>query len=341
MKKLVTALLALVMIFSMVSCAQKEEPKKEAPKTSESTTEEKVPEDEKKDTYKIGFSFYNLSNPVWAEVVDEAGVYGKQFGCDVTYVDCGQDAQKQVSQIENFIMSECDAIVILPIDAAAVVDVVKEAKEAGIHVLSYSTDFEGAETNLALDPDSCGAALADMAAPYIEEKYPDGKFDWVFEDIPSIELGVLEGKAVEKRMLELFPESNLLGNAEVLTTEEGVSVTENFMQAHPQCRVFMGISAGVGTGGNEAIKTAVPKEEWDDYLLFSVDATEQECQNIINGEVLKGSIGLGGGRDHGRMMIDLVMKILNGEEVERHVGLPPIAVTADTVEDYFANTYAK
>lgn len=342
MKKLATLLLALVMLFGVTACAKTEETKIEDSKPQESKTEDPKANDEKtKENYKIGFSFYNLSNPVWAEVVDEAGIYGKQFGCDVTYVDCGQDAQKQVSQIENFIMSECDAIVILPIDAAAVADVVKEAKEAGIHVLSYSTDFEGAETNLALDPDSCGAALADMAAPYIKEKYPDGKFDWVFEDIPSIELGVLEGKAVEKRMLELFPDSNLLGNAEVLTTEQGVSVTENFMQAYPQCRVFMGISAGVGTGGNEAIKTAVPEDEWDDYLLFSVDATEQECQNIMNGEVLKGSIGLGGGRDHGRMMIDLVLKILNGETVERHVGLPPIAVTADTVNDYFAKTYTK
>lgn len=255
-------------------------------------------------------------------------------------MDCGKDAQKQISQIETFIMGEYDAIVILPIDAAAVVDVVAKAKEAGIHVLSYSTDFEGAETNLALDPAATGAALVDMAAPFIEEKYPDGKFDWVFEDIPSIELGVLEGEAVEARMLEVFPESNLLANAEVLTTEEGVNVTENFMQAHPDCRVFLGISAGVGTGGNEAIKTAVPEDQWDDYLLFSVDATEQECQNIANGEVLKGSIGLGGGREHGRVLIDLALQILNGEEVERYTPLPTTAVTAENVEEYMSATYS-
>lgn len=322
MKKLIALLLTFAMVFTFVSCASNEKP-----------------EEEDSGAYKIGFSFYNLSNPVWAETVEEAVIYGKSLGCDVTYVDCGKDAQKQISQVETFIMSGCDAIVILPIDAAAVVDVVKEAQKAGIHVLSYSTDFEGAETNLALDPDVCGAALVDMAAPFIQEKYPDGKFDWVFEDIPSIELGVLEGKAVEARMLELFPESNLLGNAEVLTTEDGVSVTENFMQAYPDCRVFMGISAGVGTGGNEAIKTAVPEDQWDEYLLFSVDATEQECQNIINGEVLKGSIGLGGGRDHGRIMIDLALKLLNGETVLRHEPLPTTAVTAKNAEEYKAGTY--
>lgn len=312
MKKALALILALVMVFTLAACGGNTADTK-APESQNSAAAPK---------YKIGFSFYNLSNPVWAELVDEAVSYGASLGCEVTYVDCGQDASKQISQIENFIMSECDAIVILPIDAAAVVDIAQQAKDAGIHVLSYSTDFEGAETNLALEPDVTGAALVDMAAPFISEKYPDGKFSWVFEDIPSIELGVLEGNAVEARMLEVFPESQLLGNAEVLTTEEGVSVTENFMQAYPDCRVFMGISAGVGTGGNEAIKTSVAQSDWSDYLLFSVDATEQECQNIINGEVLKGSIGLGGGRDHGRMMVDLCLKILNDETVERYTPCP-------------------
>lgn len=339
MKKLIAMLLALAMVLALTACGGSSAPAEtKAPEAAAPAETEAAPVEEAK-TYKVGFSFYNLSNPVWAEVVDEATVYGKSLGLEVNYVDCGQDAQKQISQIETFIMGEYDAIVILPIDPAAVVDVVQEAKDAGIHVLSYSTDFEGAETNLALDPDSCGAALADMAAEFIKEKYPDGKFDWVFEDIPSIELGVLEGKAVEKRMLELFPESNLLGNAEVLTTEEGVNVTENFMQAYPDCRVFLGISAGVGTGGNEAIKTAVPESEWGDYLLFSVDATEQECDNIINGEVLKGSIGLGGGRDHGRIMVDLAVKLLNGEPVDRYTGLPPTAVTAANAVEYKTNTY--
>ncbi len=293
------------------------------------------------ENYKIGFSFYNLSNAVWAELVEEAVSYGKELGHDVSYVDCGQDAQKQISQIENFIMSGCDAIVILPIDATAVENVVQEALNAGIRVVSYSTDFEGAETNLALDPDATGSALVEMAKPFIDAKYPDGKFTWVFEDIPSIELGVLEGKAVEAAMLETYPESELLANQEVLSTEEGVSVTENFMQAYPENRVILGISSGMGVGGNEAVKTAVPEAKWGDYLLFSVDATEQECDNIANEEPLKGSIGLGGGKEHARLLVDCCIDLLTGKTLDRYTPLPPRAVTADTVEEYTAATYGK
>lgn len=289
--------------------------------------------------YKIGFAFYNLSNPVWAEVVDEAVSYGATLGHSVTYVDCGEDAQRQISQIENFITSGCDVIVLQPIDPAAVVSVVKEAQEAGIHVLSYSTDFEGAETNLALDPIATGEALVEMVSGWIDEKYPDGAFDWVFMNIPTIELGVQEGDAVEAAMKERYPNSNLIGTAAVLTTEEGVSATENFMQAYPECRLYMGISAGAGVGGNEAIKTSVPQDEWDDYGLFSVDATEQECANIKNGEPQKGSIGLGGGREHGRAMLDLCVRVMAGEQLPRVASLPITMVTADNVAEYASATY--
>ena len=57
---------------------------------------------EEGESYKIGFSFYNLSNAVWAELVEEAVAYGAEQGCEVTYVDCGEDAQQQISQIEKF-----------------------------------------------------------------------------------------------------------------------------------------------------------------------------------------------------------------------------------------------
>lgn len=293
------------------------------------------------ESYKIGFSFYNLSNPVWAEVCKTAESYGKELGLNVTYVDCQQDAQKQISQIENFITSECDAIVILPIDPAAVVDVVAQAKEAGIHVLSYSTDFEGAETNLALDPVANGYALIEMCSPWIDEHYPDGVFEWVFMDIPTIELGVQEGNATREAMLAKYPNSKEVGSAAVLTTEEGVNATESLMQAHPDCRVFIGISAGAGVGGNEAIKTAVPEDEWGNYGLFSVDATEQECANIKNGEPEKGSLGLGGGTSHGMAMIDLCLKALKGETLNRLEGLPITMVTAENVDEYIAATYGK
>ena len=291
------------------------------------------------ETYTIGFSFYNLANPVWAELVETAKTYGESLGHNVTYVDCGQDSQQQIAQIENFIMSECDAIVILPIDPVAIENVVQEALDAGIRVISYSTDFVGAESNLALDPVANGYALIEMCGPWIDEHYPDGEFEWTFMNIPTIELGVQEGNAVEEAMLLRYPNSKLVGTAAVLNNEEGMAAAEAFLSAYPDCRVYLGISGGAGVGGNEAIKGNVPEAEWADYGLFSVDATEQECVIIANGEVEKGSLGLGGGTAHGTELIDICLKALSGEELERYIGLPITRVTAENVEDYVAETY--
>ena len=75
---------------------------------------------------KVGFAFYNLSNPVWAELVEEAQTYGKEKGLGVTYVDAGEDSATQISQIENFIQSGMDAICILAVDVEAVEPVAKK-----------------------------------------------------------------------------------------------------------------------------------------------------------------------------------------------------------------------
>lgn len=338
MKKLFAMCLTLVLLLSLAACSNSTPSGPPADQGSQSGGASGDSADGGSG-YKIGFAFYNLSNPVWAEVVDEAVSYGGSLGHSVTYVDCGEDAQRQIAQIENFVMSGCDVIVLQPIDPAAVVDAVKEAQAQGIHVLSYSTDFEGAETNLALDPVATGEALVEMAGGWIDEHYPDGVFDWVFMNIPTIELGVQEGNAVEAAMAERYPNAKLIGSAAVLTTEEGVAVTENFMQAYPDCRVYLGISAGSGVGGNEAIKTAVPQDEWQNYGLFSVDATEQECANIMNNDPQKGSIGLGGGREHGRAMIDLCERVMSGEQLPRVASLPITMVVSDNAKEYSAATY--
>lgn len=325
MKKILALVLALIMVLGLVACAAKEEaPAADAPAADAPAAEEKT-------SYKIGFSLYNVVNPVWAEIAESMIAHGTELGHEVTYVDCGKDAQKQISQIENFMTSGYDAIIILPIDPVSVEEVVVEAKEAGIRVLSYSSDFVGAEMNLALDPVLSGETLVKMAKPYLDEKYPDGKFDWVFMDLPSIPLGVLEGDAVREAMAREFPNATLLTCMEVLDIEQGLSVTENLMQTYPDCRVFMGISGGVGVGGTEAIKQNVPEAEWEDYLLFAVDATEQELNYIEEGTILDGSMGFGAGRIHGILMVDYAIDLIEGREVARYIGLP--CYNVDTPEE--------
>lgn len=296
-------------------------------------------EGDAQEPFKVGMCVYNLSNPQWAALAEEGVRYGKEQGLDVSYVDAGEDSAKQISQIENYIQSGVDCLIILSIDTAAVEPVAKKAREQGIYVIDYCRGLENADTSYLLDAEGNGYALVEMAKEWIDEHYAeDETFDWGFLDIPTVELGVLEGEATEKAMKELCPNGNLVANAGTLTVDEGLTNAENILQANPDLRVMLGISAGASIGGNEAMKAA-SGGNYDEYGLFSVDATEQELVAIMNGECLKGTISNGSGKFHAHEVIDYAVTLLNGGTVEKINYMPIEPVTADNVEEMYEELY--
>lgn len=346
MKKTLALVVTLLMMFALVACQPQQPAAPAAPAETASApaapAETAAPEaPAESGNYKIGLAFYNLQNPVWAEVVEEAVRYGAEKGCSVTYVDAGENSATQISQIENFMQSGVDALGVLAVDNESIEAICKEAMDAGIKVVDYSRGIKNAYCTLTLNPYKDAEAIVALAKPFIEAKYGDKEFEWAHLDIPTVEVGVIQGKAIEAEMLRVFPNSKLVFNGATLTTEQGMNNTEAALQAHPNLRVILSQSAGGGVGGNEAIKAAISPDEYDDYLLFSIDATEQELQNIMAGDPQKGSIGLGGGAEHGRCIIDLCLKLLAGETVEYDQSLPITIVTKETAQAYFDKTYKK
>ena len=333
-KRLLAILVVLVMVFAVVACASDPPPPAAQPAAPEPAAPEPAT-----GGYRIGFAFYNLQNPIWAAVVEEAVRYGTERGLEVTFVDAGDSAATQISQMETFIMAGVDAIVVLAVDNEAIESVAREAMDAGIAVIDYSREIQNTHVTLNLDPHANAIALVAMAEPYIRARYGDGEFEWAHLDIPVVEVGVIQGNAIEAEMLRVFPNSRLVFNGATLTTVEGMSNTEAAIQANPNLRVILSQSAGGGVGGNEAIRAVASPDEFDDWLLFSIDATEQEVLNIINGDPQKASISLGGGAEHGRVLIDLAVRVIGGERFEgenRVVSLPITPVTRANAEEMFA-----
>ena len=111
------------------------------------------------------------------------------------------------------------------------------------------------------------------------------------------------------------------------------------MQAHPNCRVILGCSAGAGVGANKVMTQYLIPDEYDDYAVFSIDATEEELLGIINDEVQKGAVGNGGGIRHAEILVDMAVSLVKGEEVDRIVWLPLEKITAENVDEAYARLY--
>ena len=124
MKKLLTVLLALLMVLALAGCGQKEETAAPAEEAAASNL--------------VGVSMPTKSLQRWIQDGDNMKSQLEAAGYEVDLQYAGDnDIPTQVNQIENMINNGCKAIVVASIDGTALGTVMEQAKEAGIPVIAY------------------------------------------------------------------------------------------------------------------------------------------------------------------------------------------------------------
>src|ERR1700710_1577124 len=86
---------------------------------------------------KIGFSIDDLRIERWSRDRDYFVAAAKSMGATVNVQSADANEQRQISQIENLISRGMDVIVIVPFNGKVLGNIIQEAKQAGIKVISY------------------------------------------------------------------------------------------------------------------------------------------------------------------------------------------------------------
>lgn len=86
-----------------------------------------------------------LKNPYFVTLADGAKAAGQEFGAEVVIYDGQDDAALQLSQVEDAIAAEADAVCINPAHTEALIPAVEKANEAGVPVFSVDRDVLGGE----------------------------------------------------------------------------------------------------------------------------------------------------------------------------------------------------
>ena len=143
MKKLYLTIVSLILCCSLLlsGCGSKDMPGENE-------------DDEDSGLPVIGFSFDSFLIERWEKDRDIFVSAAKDLGAEVNVQDAGGDVNKQISQIEYFIENKVDAIVVVPIDAKALYDVVTRAKAEGIVVVAYDRMILDAPVDLYVSFDN-------------------------------------------------------------------------------------------------------------------------------------------------------------------------------------------
>lgn len=311
-KKIVSILLCVTMVAAMaVGCGSKGS-------GSDSKSESGDSKDKK---YKVGITIQSLSNAYWAGVMGKLEEQLKDKGWDYTLIDCEDNSATQVSQIENFITSGCDLIMVHPSDAKAVENICKEALDADIKVMCWDDPMENTTANWVLDNTELGKEIGKTAAEFINDKFTaDDKAQVTVIGYPSTKVLKERADGIKEGLKENCKDNyEVIAEVDGLEAPEAQSNVESVLSAHPDANVFVGVGAGAMIGSNEALLQKYGKGKIPENVgVITTDVTEQQLNSLKAGnEAVRSIVGFeGSNEDTAKACMKMYERILSGEKFE-------------------------
>ena len=138
--------------------------------------------------------------------------------------------------------------------------------------------------------------------------------------------GIIEG------VQEFAPNVEFVADATAADQSEGMTATENFIQANPDLRVVCGVSDGAALGAFEAFKSN-QMDDPEQYIIAGIDATEEALNQIAAGTIYQFTVDQNPSGT-GKQLVDTCIAVINGDDYEKDYEQDLVAVTPDNISDY-------
>lgn len=333
-KKGLSLLLAGMLVAGMAGCSSKE------PTADDNSDAKKTSESENK-KYKIGFCLQSMDVAVWNTMSEGMAAEAERQGADYDCQVANNDAATQISNIENMVAQDYDAIIIHAFDREAFADVVKEALDKGVVICAYDDNIVDASTGepcdyqltFLCDNDEIGYRVGTMAAEWTKE---------TFEGDEKLQFGLLWHKefqyqrdrveGIKDAIAELDPRIEIVEELEGLVIEDGVKAAEAWTQSYPDMKGVVATNDTALLGFSEAWKAAGKDVKDSEFGMFGNDGVKDAIDMVADGTIIRGDVGLdvyNGGAE----TVAACIKVLNGEKAESVI-MPMVNVTEDTADEW-------
>jgi len=291
----------------------------------------------------IGFSGPAAGHGWIGAITEGAQAQGDEFDDVELRVSEGtDDVNQQISQIEQFINDEVDAIVVLPFDGAALTEVAIEAMEAGIPVVNVDREFSSpfaARTTILGDNYGMGVS----AGEYICEQLGDDSDAVVAEiaGIDSLPLTQERSEGFEEALSDCGLDVDNRVAAD-FTVQGGESAAANLLQAAPEIDAIWNHDDDQGVGVLAAIENAGR----DEFFMVGGAGSANMMREIESGEsVVEATVIYPATQaaDGVRLARLLAQQRAMGDlvqiEVPREIQLFAPVVTSENVDEYLPNAF--
>jgi len=264
--------------------------------------------------YKFGMIVLQFNDPFMITMKDAAAAKAEELGCTLTAIDGQADLNVQISAMENLIAKGVDAIILNPIDAVALVPVVKEANAAGIPVFTIDTTVSGGEVVSAIHSDNVMAGV--LGGIYIVEQLR-GEGQVAMLNYPAAS-SCAERERGLRAILDLYPGIEIVAVQLAGVPPDPIDTVKNILTAHPEVDVVFTIN------DPNALCAVTAIEEMgmsDQVFVVSVDALDEAIDAMKAGAPL-GATAAQQPALMATLAVEYAVAYLNGESVPEEVLVP-------------------
>ena len=276
----------------------------------------------------LGISMGSLGNPYFVTLADGATARAKALNPDVkvTSVSADYDLSKQFSQIDNFISSKVDLILLNAVDPSAMASAIKKARDAGIVVVAVDVDAKGVNATVQTDNVEAGK----LACQYLVDKL-SGKGNVIIQNGPQV-TAVTDRVKGCKAALAGAPEIKVLSDDQdgKGSREGGLNVMQGYLTRFPKIDGLFAINGPQAIGSDLAAKQL----KRSGIIITSVDGAP-DIENALKSDT---QIQASASQDPWAMAqtaVDVGNDILNDKApVDAVTLLTPKLITRDNVGSY-------
>ena len=306
MKKIVSIILCLAMMFSLTACRIEIDGEGASAKQTKASGA-------------IGLSVSTQNNPFFVSLVEGAEQAAKEVGVELIVVDAGDDATKQVSDIEDLVSKNVSVLIVNPVDSDAVTGAVQVAVDSGVKVISVDRVVNNVEIDCQIASDN--VAGAEMATQYIVDTLGEGTVVAELQGVSGASAAIDRGTGFHNIAdAKLDVVASQVANFD---RTEGMSVMENILQANGDIKAVFAANDEMALGAVEAISGAGKS-----IVVVGFDATDDAIAAIKEGRM---AATIAQQPDLiGSTAVENALKLIGGEAIPSSI---PVEVTLITSEN--------
>jgi len=276
----------------------------------------------------IGVAYQNLQNEFIINIQDALRAKAKEFNVKIIEADGQGKAENQISQVENFIVQQVDAVIFNPFDRNSCAPAVDKVVAANIPIIVVNAEVTNLDrANAYIGSDNAESGRIEMQ--YIADLL-GGKGNIVIIRGPHGHSAEIERTKGINEILSKYPDIKVVFDQSAnWDRAHGMTLMENWLQSGKKIDAVVSQNDEMALGAYKAIEAA---KKQNDILVIGIDAIPDAIKAVEEGKLV-GTV-FQDARGQGAGAVEIALKVLKGEKVKHINYIPFLLVTKENLDKF-------